>query len=82
MVTSDDGVEVRIAYSGLAEQVVILEWLVPDGGNVAQGAPLVVVESEKTEIEVEAPASGKLRILIDASEDDVPAGTVIALIVQ
>jgi pyruvate/2-oxoglutarate dehydrogenase complex dihydrolipoamide acyltransferase (E2) component len=82
MATSDDGVEVRIAHSGLAEQVVVLEWLVPDGGNVAQGAPLVVLESEKTQLEIESPASGTLRILVDASDDDVPAGTLIALIVQ
>jgi pyruvate/2-oxoglutarate dehydrogenase complex dihydrolipoamide acyltransferase (E2) component len=82
MDTSDDGVEVRIAHSGLAEQVVVLEWLVPDGGNVAQGAPLVVLESEKTQLEIESPASGTLRILVDASDDDVPAGTLIALIVQ
>jgi pyruvate/2-oxoglutarate dehydrogenase complex dihydrolipoamide acyltransferase (E2) component len=82
MVTSDDGVEVRIAHSGLAEQVVILDWLVSDGGNVEQGAPLVVLESEKTQLEIESPASGTLRILVDASDDDVPAGTLIALIIQ
>lgn len=82
MAISDDGVEVRIVHSGLAEQVVIIEWLVPNGGNVAQGAPLVVVESEKTQLEIESPASGALRILVDASDDDVPAGTLIALIVQ
>jgi pyruvate/2-oxoglutarate dehydrogenase complex dihydrolipoamide acyltransferase (E2) component len=59
---------------------VVLEWLIGDGEEVVEGSPLVVLESEKTQLEIESPASGTLRILVGASDDDVPAGTLIALI--
>ncbi len=75
---TSDGVEVRIAHSGLAEEVVVVEWLVADGAQVAAGDPLVVIESEKTEFEMEAPASGVLEIVVAASDIEVPAGTLIA----
>jgi pyruvate/2-oxoglutarate dehydrogenase complex dihydrolipoamide acyltransferase (E2) component len=54
----------------------IAEWLVADGAEVAQGAPLYSLESEKSVQEVEAPASGRLRILKPAGEV-CPVGTVL-----
>ena len=56
MATSESAVPVQIAHSGLAEEVVLLEWLVDDGQDVETGSPLVVIESEKTQLEIEAPA--------------------------
>jgi pyruvate/2-oxoglutarate dehydrogenase complex dihydrolipoamide acyltransferase (E2) component len=41
----------------------VVEWLAPDGGTVTAGQPLFVLESEKSSTEIEAPASGVLRIL-------------------
>ena len=73
-------VPVEIAHSGLAEEVVVIEWCVDDGGSVEAGSPLVLLESEKVEIEVVAPASGRLEILVPASDIEVPVGTTIALI--
>ena len=75
---TSDCVEVRIAHSGLAEEVVVLEWLVADGARVAVGDPLVVIESEKTDFEMEAPADGVLEIVVPASDIEVAAGTLIA----
>ncbi len=84
MGTSDDNdndaVDVRIAKSGLAEEVLVLEWLVDDGAQVNAGDPLVVIESEKTQFEMEAPIAGALEIVVDASDLEVPAGTLIARI--
>lgn len=54
----------------------IAEWLVADGGDVKQGAPLYSLESEKSVQEIEAPASGKLKIL-KAAGDVYTVGTVI-----
>ena len=81
MATSDhDATEVRIAKSGLAEEVLVLEWLVDDGAQVNAGDPLVVIESEKIQFEMEAPIAGVLEIVVAADDLEVPAGTLIARI--
>lgn len=46
----------------------LAEWLVADGGSVSQGQPLYSLESEKSVQEIEAPASGTLKILKPAGE--------------
>ena len=53
------------------------EWLVEDGAEVTEGQPLFVLESDKSANEIEAPASGTLKIL---AEIGVPydVGTVLA----
>lgn len=57
----------------------LVEWLAADGAEVAQGAPLYVLEAEKSAQEIEAPASGRLSITVQAG-DDLPVGTVIGTI--
>ena len=42
------------------EEATILEWLVPDGGELVEGAAALRIETDKVETEVEAPASGVL----------------------
>jgi pyruvate/2-oxoglutarate dehydrogenase complex dihydrolipoamide acyltransferase (E2) component len=55
------------------------EWLVADGKSVTAGEPLFLLEAEKSNNEVEAPASGTLRILKAAGET-YPVGTVVGTI--
>ena len=50
----------------------LTEWLVNDGDVVSAGQPIFTLEAEKAAHEVEAPASGALRIL-------QPAGAVYAV---
>ena len=52
------------------------EWLVADGGAVKEGEPLFALESDKSTQEVDAPASGTLKILKQAGET-YPVGTVL-----
>jgi pyruvate/2-oxoglutarate dehydrogenase complex dihydrolipoamide acyltransferase (E2) component len=47
---------------------VLAEWLAQDGATVAAGDPLYAIESDKSTNEVEAPASGTLRITGVAGE--------------
>lgn len=42
------------------EQGTITEWLLEDGAAVAAGDPVLVIETDKVETEVEAPADGML----------------------
>jgi pyruvate/2-oxoglutarate dehydrogenase complex dihydrolipoamide acyltransferase (E2) component len=58
---------------------ILSEWLVNDGERVTVGAPLFNLESEKSTNEVEAPASGVLRILKPPGET-YAVGTVIGMI--
>jgi pyruvate/2-oxoglutarate dehydrogenase complex dihydrolipoamide acyltransferase (E2) component len=44
----------------------LAEWLVPDGGEVKEGDPIYVLETEKAAQEIEAPASGKLTHKVSA----------------
>ena len=55
---------------------IIAEWLVADGTAVTEGQPLYSLESEKSVNEIEAPASGVLRIIKTAGET-YEVGTVI-----
>jgi len=50
----------------------IIEWLVSEGQQVARGAPLMQVETEKVVYDVEAPTAGWFHILVPAGET-VPA---------
>jgi pyruvate dehydrogenase E2 component (dihydrolipoamide acetyltransferase) len=49
-------------------EATLIEWLKADGDLVEKGEPLFVLESEKSSLEIEAPASGRLRILVTAGE--------------
>jgi len=60
---------------------VLIRWLVADGAAVSQGQPLYELESEKSVQEVEAPASGRLRIIVPATGETYPVGTVLGEIV-
>lgn len=42
------------------EEGTIVEWLVDDGDEIATGQPVLVIETDKTETEVEAAATGVL----------------------
>jgi pyruvate/2-oxoglutarate dehydrogenase complex dihydrolipoamide acyltransferase (E2) component len=57
----------------------VSEWFRPDGAEVVQGEPVVSISTTKMAIDLEAPASGKLRILI-AEGDIAQVGTVLARI--
>lgn len=40
----------------------VVEWMVADGDDVEEGQPLFALEADKSTNEVEAPATGTLRI--------------------
>jgi pyruvate/2-oxoglutarate dehydrogenase complex dihydrolipoamide acyltransferase (E2) component len=51
----------KIGFS--MEEGTLAEWLLSDGADVKEGQALYSLESEKSIQEIEAPASGKLKIL-------------------
>jgi pyruvate/2-oxoglutarate dehydrogenase complex dihydrolipoamide acyltransferase (E2) component len=48
------------------EEGTIVEWLVPDGAPVTAGQVVYRLDTDKTEIDVEAPVSGVLRVIVAA----------------
>ena len=74
------GAELKIPQMGVVEQVLVVEWLVEDGSLVAAGDPVVVIDTDKAETELEAPASGRLQVLVPAGDEEVAVGTVLATV--
>lgn len=68
---------ILIPQLGLVEEVLVLEWLKADGEAVVKGEPVVVLETEKTQTEIEAPAAGTLHIAIPAGDDVIPVDAVL-----
>jgi len=62
------------------DEVVIVEWLVRVGAVVQPGDGLVRVETDKVEVEVEAPFPGTVTELLVAEGDEVPTGAALCLI--
>ena len=52
----------------IMEQAVLTEWHKQDGEPVSKGEPLFSLESDKSTIEIESPASGTLQVLVQAGE--------------
>lgn len=85
MATSEEGAgpagaELAVPQMGVVEQVLVVEWLVEDGSLVAAGDPVVVIDTDKAETELEAPASGRLLVLVPAGDEEVAVGTVLATV--
>ena len=46
----------------------LAEWLAADGAAIKEGQPLYALESDKSVQEIEAPASGTLKIIAKTGE--------------
>ena len=64
------------------EEGTITEWLKQEGDQVAKEEPLFVVETDKSAVEVPAPADGVLRKILVPVGQAVPVSTPIAVIAQ
>ena len=66
---------------GMAQETgKLVRWLKAEGSRVAQGEPLMEVETDKATVEVESPASGVLAAFAAAEGDDVDVGRRVAWI--
>lgn len=77
----DDLIPVHMPKYGMTmEEGVIVEWMVEEGHSVTEGQPLVIIETEKVETELESPAAGTIVELSFGEGDEVPVGDIIAYI--
>jgi pyruvate dehydrogenase E2 component (dihydrolipoamide acetyltransferase) len=63
------------------ESATIAEWCFNDGDNVGKDSVILVIDTEKTANDIEAPASGKLVITANVG-DELPCGDVIGYIAE
>jgi 2-oxoglutarate dehydrogenase E2 component (dihydrolipoamide succinyltransferase) len=72
--------EIKVPSAGESvSEGTIAQWLKSDGDIVKKGENLVVIDTEKASQDLQADASGKLKILVQAGSD-VKIGAVIGTI--
>jgi pyruvate dehydrogenase E2 component (dihydrolipoamide acetyltransferase) len=64
------------------EKGTILQWLKAEGETVDKGQPVVLIQTEKVEYEVEAPAAGTLLKVIAAEGTELPVGGLMGIVGQ
>ena len=74
-------VKVKMPKLGLTmTEATVLEWRKSVGDRVTAGEPLLVIETEKADVELEAPASGTLVEVVAQVKGVYPIGDVLAVI--
>ncbi|MGI8546354.1 MAG: dihydrolipoamide acetyltransferase family protein [Gemmatimonadaceae bacterium] len=74
-------IDVRVPTTGNAgEDAVIIDWNVSVGAQVNAGDVLVVLETAKATVDVEAPESGEVLKIMYETGDEVPEHEVLAII--
>jgi 2-oxoglutarate dehydrogenase E2 component (dihydrolipoamide succinyltransferase) len=74
---------VQIVVPDLGESVIeatVSEWLVKEGERVSSGTPVVVLETDKIDVEVAAEQSGVLASISRQAGDDVQVGDVLGMV--
>jgi len=64
------------------DEVLVLEWLVSIGSQVNKGDPLVRVETDKVDVDVESPFSGTVEEILVGVGDEIKTGALICRIVE
>jgi pyruvate/2-oxoglutarate dehydrogenase complex dihydrolipoamide acyltransferase (E2) component len=59
------------------QEAVISEWLVAVGDTITEGQPVVRVESDKVDAEVESPGSGTLSEIVVPDGETAEVGDVL-----
>ena len=60
----------------------VVEWIKTDGQKVTEGETILVIETDKIAIDVEAPGTGILNGISAQPGETIPIGTVIAYILE
>jgi pyruvate/2-oxoglutarate dehydrogenase complex dihydrolipoamide acyltransferase (E2) component len=75
-------VELTVPVYGMADadDTVVLRWLHQPGERVAEGEPVVEIETAKAEVTLESPATGILGPQLVEIDVEIPTGTVLTWI--
>ncbi len=70
----------RLGSSDESDEVKILRWLRQQGDRVKAGEPLLEVETDKVNVEIESPDSGLLSEVLAKEGEVVSFNSVVAII--
>ncbi len=70
----------RLGSSDEADEVKVLRWIKKVGDQVQKGEALLEVETDKVNVEIEAPESGLLEEVLVKEGDVVAFNSVVAII--
>lgn len=74
--------EVKVPHAGSVENAEITEWLVAVGETVDHEQPMAEISTDKVDTELSAPVAGRVVQLLVEEGEEVPVGTVIALLID
>ena len=60
----------------------ILGWMKKEGEEIMAGEPILTIETDKVNYDIEAPESGILAKILVQVEDVIPVGAPMAIITQ
>jgi pyruvate/2-oxoglutarate dehydrogenase complex dihydrolipoamide acyltransferase (E2) component len=72
----------RLGSSDESDEVRILRWIKNQGDKVRKGEALLEVETDKVNVEIEAPDNGELLEISAREGDFIKFGAVVAVIVK
>lgn len=64
------------------EKGTILQWIRAEGEQVTKGQPVVLIQTEKVEYEVEAPTAGTLLKVVAKEGEELPVGGLMGILGQ
>ena len=64
------------------EEGIVIEWSRSLGETVEKGEIILIIESEKSEVEIESPGSGIFRHIFVEEGETVPCGTLLGAITE
>jgi pyruvate/2-oxoglutarate dehydrogenase complex dihydrolipoamide acyltransferase (E2) component len=70
----------RLGSSDESDEVKVLRWLKQKGDRVKTGEPLLEVETDKVNVEIESPDSGLLNEVLAKEGEVVRFNSVVAII--
>ncbi|MDP3064214.1 MAG: biotin/lipoyl-containing protein, partial [Chloroflexota bacterium] len=75
-------VEVRLPQWGEMTGATVVRWLKKEGEAVSKGEPLLEIETEKIQTEMEAPTAGTLSRILAAEGATASVGAILAVIAE
>jgi pyruvate/2-oxoglutarate dehydrogenase complex dihydrolipoamide acyltransferase (E2) component len=63
-----------------ANEVVVVAWNVDVGASVAEGDPLLTVQTDKVDVDVPSPLTGTLAERLVQPDDEIGVGDAVAVI--
>ncbi|MDZ4375295.1 MAG: lipoyl domain-containing protein [Phenylobacterium sp.] len=75
--------EILIPMIGMTmTEATVVEWLVPQGGRVSAGDPVLTIETDKTTIDIEAEATGEVHHHVEQGVTLAPGEVVGWLVTE